>query len=59
MYEETVENMCETYRLKNTHGGEHVWILDPCALMSLIERQWLSKYLAEFDYKVLLEKKRI
>ena len=31
---------------------EHVMILDPSALINLAGWPWLSKYMAEFDYKI-------
>ena len=49
---ETVVNLCDTYEVENRQGGEHVMIIDSGAPMSLAGRLWLSKYLAEFDYKI-------
>ena len=45
-------NLCDTYKVENTQGEEHVMILDPSALMNLAGRLWLSIYMAEFDYKI-------
>ena len=52
VHEEIIVNLCNMHRVENTQGGEHVMILDPGASKSLIGRPWLSKYLAEFDYKI-------
>lgn len=48
----TVVNLCDTYKVENTQGEEHVMILDPSALMNLAGRLWSSIYMAEFDYKI-------
>ena len=50
--EETVVNLCDMYEVDNTQGGLHVLILDPGAPVSLTGRQWLSKFLAKFVYKI-------
>ena len=52
IHEETVVNLCDTYRVENTQVEEHVMILDPSALINLAGWPWLSKYMAEFDYKI-------
>ena len=52
VHKETIVNLCDTYRVYITQGGEHAMILDPGAPVSLVGIPWLCKFLAEFDYKI-------
>ena len=45
----TLVNFCDACKVENTQRAEKVMIMDPGAPMSLAEKLWLSKCLAEFD----------